>query len=102
MNVYLTYCSRANTDAFLAFLGKMKQLCDEMQCPNICFVGDFNIGVTIAFGGLLVDFCMENDFIISDLCNTSPRHIYTHYWCAQHNFLEWSFCLICCNASSSV
>jgi len=44
----------------------MKQLCEELQCPNICFVGDFNAGATNTFGGLLEDFCMENDFIVSD------------------------------------
>ena len=65
-NVYLPYCSRANTDEFLAYLGKLRQLCAELQCPNICFVGDFNAGTTNTFGGLLEDFCMENDFIISD------------------------------------
>ena len=44
----------------------MRQLCDELQCPNICFVGDFNTGATNTFGGLLVDFCEEIAFIISD------------------------------------
>ena len=65
--MYLPYCSRANTDEFLAYLGKLSQLCEELQCPNIFFVGDFNAGTTNTFGGLLEDFCMENDFIISDL-----------------------------------
>jgi len=27
INVYLPYCSRANTDEFLAYLGKLRQLC---------------------------------------------------------------------------
>ena len=39
IDVYLPYCSRANTDEFLAYLGKLRQLCEELQCPNICFVG---------------------------------------------------------------
>ena len=66
INVYLPYCSRANTDDCLEYLGKMKQLCEELQCPNICFVGDFSAGATNTFGGLLEDFCMENDLIISN------------------------------------
>jgi len=37
-----------------------------VQRPKICFVGDFNAGATNTFGGLLEDFCMENDLIISD------------------------------------
>ena len=51
INVYLPYCIRTNTDEFFAYLGKMKQLC-EMQCPNICFVGDFIAGATNTSGGL--------------------------------------------------
>ena len=51
INVYLPYCSRANTDDLLAYLGIMKQLCDELQCPNICFVWNVNARVTNTFGG---------------------------------------------------
>jgi len=54
--VYLSYCSRANADEFLAYLGKMKQFCEVLQSPNICFVWDFNAGATNTFGGLLEDF----------------------------------------------
>ena len=53
--MYLPYCSRANTDDFLAYLGKKKQLCEELQRPNICCVGDFNAGVTNTIGVLLED-----------------------------------------------
>ena len=42
-------------DEFLAYLGKLRQLCEELQCPNICFVGDFNVGTANTFGGLLED-----------------------------------------------
>ena len=77
--MFLSYCSRANTDDFLAYLGIMKQLCDDLQCPNICFVGDFNAGATNTFGALLEDFCMENDFNISDNALLPyPGHIYIH------------------------
>jgi len=65
-DVYLPYCSRANADECLAYLGKLRQLCEELQCPNVCFVGHFNAGATNAFGGLLENFCIENDFIISN------------------------------------
>ena len=53
ISVHLPYCSRAKTDEFLACRGKLKQLCEELQCPNICFVGDFNAGATNTVGGLL-------------------------------------------------
>ena len=34
--------------------------------PKYLFCGGFNAGTTNTFGGLLEDFCMENNFIISD------------------------------------
>ena len=87
INVSLTYCSRANTDEFLAYLGKLRQLCEELQCPNICFVGNFNAGTTNTFGGLLEDFCMENDFIISDYAPL-PQDTFT-YISDAHNTTAW-------------
>jgi len=83
--VCLPYCSRANTDGFSAYLGKMKQSCEELQCPNICFVGDFNAGSTNT--GLLEDFCMENDFIISDYA-LLPQDTFT-YISDAHNTTSW-------------
>jgi len=87
INVYLPYCSRANTDEFLPYLGKLRQLCEELQCPNICSVGDFNAGTTNTFGGLLEDFCMENDFIISDYA-LIPQDTFT-YISDAHNTTSW-------------
>jgi len=85
--VYLPYCSRANTDEFLAYLGKLRQLWEELQCPNICFVGDVNAGVTNTFGGVLEDFCMENDFIISDYA-LLPQDTFT-YISDAHSTTSW-------------
>jgi len=89
INVYLPYCSGAKTDEFLAYLGKMKQLCEELQCPNICFVGDFSAGATNAFGGLLEDFFMENDFIISNYA-LLPQDTFT-YISDAHNTTSWKY-----------
>ena len=66
----------------------MKQLCEELQCPNICFVGDFNAGATNTFGGLLEDFCMENDFVISDYA-LLPQDTFTHISDAHHTTSSW-------------
>ena len=85
--MYLPYCSRANTDEFLPYLGKLSQLCEELQCPNICFVGDFNTGTTNTFGGLFEDFCMENDFIISDYA-ILPQDTFTYISDAR-NTTSW-------------
>ena len=78
INVYLPYCSRANTDELLAYLGKLRQLCEELQCPNICFVGDFNAGTTNTFGSLLEDFCMEHDFIMHYYPRTHSHTLVMH------------------------
>ena len=99
INVYLPHCSRANTDEFLAYLGKLRQLCEELQCPNICYVGDFNAGTTNTFGGLFEDFCMENDFIISDYA-LQPLDTFT-YISDVHNFVDRPFYLILFSASSN-
>ena len=66
VNVYLPYCCPNNTDDFLEYLGKIKSLCDDLQCPNICFMGDFNASPNNSFGALLENFCIENDLLVSD------------------------------------
>jgi len=53
----------------------MKQLCDELQCPNM-FCGDFNAGVTNTFGGV-IELCIENDFIIFDYALLPRTHLHT-------------------------
>ena len=68
-------------------MGKLRQLYEELQCPNICFVGDFNAGTTNTFGGLLDDVCMENDFIISDYA-LLPQDTFT-YISDAHNTTSW-------------
>jgi len=65
----------------------MKKLCDELNCSHICFVGDFNAGVTNTFGALLEDFCMENDFIISDYAPL-PQDTFA-YISDAHNTTSW-------------
>ena len=48
---------------------------------------DFNAGVTNTYGGLLEDFCMENDFIISDYA-LLPQDTFT-YISDAHNTTSW-------------
>ena len=62
-------------------------------------MGDFNAGATNTFGGLLEDFCMENDLIISDYA-ILPQDTFT-YISDAHNFLDRPFCLILFSASSN-
>ena len=85
--MYVPYCSRANTDEFLAYLGKLRQLCEELQWPNIFFVGGYNAGTTNTFGALLEDFCMENDFIVSEYALV-PQDTFTYISDTQ-NTTSW-------------
>ena len=48
---------------------------------------DFNAGTTNTFGGVLEDFCMENDFIISDYALLS-QDTFT-YISDAHNTTSW-------------
>ena len=50
-------------------------------------MGDFNAGTTNTFGGLLEDFCMENDFIISDYA-LLPQDTFT-YISDAHKKASW-------------
>jgi len=54
----------------------MKQICDELQCPNICFVGDFNAGVTNTSGAHVRGLLDVKWF--HHLRLYSPGHIYIH------------------------
>ena len=65
INMHLPYCKRANTDDFLAFLGKLGNCVMSCNAQTFVLWGTSNAGVTNTLCGLLEDFCVENDFIIS-------------------------------------
>ena len=46
INVYLPCCCESNTDKYLEYLGKLSELCEDIQQPNTCIVGDFNASCT--------------------------------------------------------
>jgi len=79
----------------------MKQLCRELNCPKICFVGDFHAGVTYTFGVLLENFCDENDFIIPTMHYYSRTHSHT---LVMHTtqLLDRPFYILLFSASSNV
>ena len=78
MCIYHTPVELSNADEFLAYMGKMTELCQELQCPNICFVGDFNAGATNTFGYLLEDFGIGKCFFISDYYALLPQDTFTY------------------------
>ena len=55
--------------------------------PKYLFCGEFNDGTKNTFGVFLEDFCMENDFIISDYA-LLPQDTFT-YISDAHNTTSW-------------
>ena len=41
-------------------------MCEELICPNVCIVGDFNACSGNAFGKLLDTFSNENGYVMSE------------------------------------
>ena len=68
--------------------------------PKYLFCGDFNAGTTNTFGGLLEDFCMENDFIISDYA-LLPQDTFTYISDARNTTSWIDHFLILFSASSN-
>ena len=66
INVYLPYCCESNTDTYLEYLGKLGELCEDIQHPNLCIIGDFNASNNNVFGPLLNSFCQDLNLTMSD------------------------------------
>ena len=66
INVYLPYCSPANTDNYINYLSKIYNLFENINNPNLCILGDFNACKKNGFGVLLSNFCKNNNLIVSD------------------------------------
>ena len=66
INAYLPYYCSANVDGYLQYLSDLRSFCNEVSCPNICVMGDFNGSDSNGFCTYLNIFCKENGFILSD------------------------------------
>ena len=66
LNVYLPYCFLENFDAYQTHLGELSSFCDINAALEIFTLGDFNAGKSNQFWKILMDFCEDNNFIISD------------------------------------
>ena len=66
INAYLPYYCSANVDGYLQYLSDLRLFCNEVSCPNICVMGDFNASDSNGFCTYLNRFCKENGFILSD------------------------------------
>ena len=70
INVYMPYQCEQNRELYTQCLGALKSLIDELPSTSFMIVGDWNAnlktGGNSLFGRLMVDFCNENNLIISD------------------------------------
>ena len=87
INVYLPYCCESNTDTYLEYLGKLGELCEDIQHPNMCIIGDFNASNNNMFGPLLNSFCQDLNLTISDEAML-PKKSFT-YVSDAHNTCSW-------------
>ena len=75
INAYLPYYCSANVDGYLQYLSDLRSFCNEVRCPNICVLGDFNASDSNGFCTYLNRFCKENGFILSDNNGYQVQHL---------------------------
>ena len=100
INPYLPYCCESNTDTYLEYLGKLGELCEDIQHPNMCIIGDFNASNNNMFGPLLNSFCQDLNLTMSDEAML-PKKSFT-YVSDAHNTCSWiDHCMSSCAAHTS-
>ena len=87
LNVYLPYCCPKNFDAYQTYLGELSSFCNINAAVEIFILGDFNAGKGNQFWKILMDFCEDNNFIISD-DSLLPDSLFT-YISDSHNSTSW-------------
>ena len=95
LNIYMPYQSVDNEDLYFEKLGYIKSFLDEIQCTNYAVIGDWNanlgISGTMTFREPMLDFCRENDLIISShimLPSNSHTHIHTYNSNLHYSWLD--------------
>ena len=85
--MYLPYCCPENFDAYQTYLGELSSFCNINAALEIFILGDFNAGKGNQFSQILMDFCEDNNFIISD-DSLLPDTSFT-YISDSHNSTSW-------------
>ena len=62
INVYSPFCCYNNIDSYLQYLAKLNDLCEILDCTNLCLLGDFNVSDSNLFGPLLNQFCEDSGY----------------------------------------
>ena len=101
INVYLPCCCESNTNTYLEYLGKLGKLCEDIQHPNMCIMGDFNAINNNMFGPLLNLFCQDFNLRMSDK-PMLPKKSFI-YVSDAHNTCSWiDHCVSSCAAHTSI
>ena len=81
INVYMPYQCEQNRELYIQCLGALKSLIDDLPSTSFMIVGDWNAnlktGGNSLFGRLMVEFCNDNNLIISDTM-LLPESSYTY------------------------
>ena len=81
INVYMPYQCEQNRELYIQCLGALKSLIDDLPSTSFIIVGDGNAnlktGGNSLFGRLMVEFCNDNNLIISDTM-LLPESSYTY------------------------
>lgn len=67
LNVYMPVSCSANSDLFIEYLGRIKDIYEECKAASLMVVGDFNADVGSNFYTYLSNFCEDENFVIKDV-----------------------------------
>ena len=98
-NIYLPYQCNDNEDEYVSCLSSIKTFMDDIDNTNILIIGDWNANLgnsgTTIFQPLMLDFCSENQLIISSQ-HVLPESTYTHIHTREGNFhYSWLDHIVC-------
>ena len=86
VNVCLPYSCSTNVDAYLQYLSKLQNFCEEFGC-NVSIIGDFNASEQNLIGPILSSFCVGHGYVQSDKLFL-PNNSYT-YVSEVHGSTSW-------------
>ena len=91
INVFLPYCSIDNFPDFMLHLVNLSSIVNDIVTPYVFMVGDFNADVVNVcnhkFGKEMIEFCINEFYIISDL-SVCDRSTYKYY-CNSGRMTSW-------------
>ena len=87
INVYSPFCCYNNIDSYQQYLAKLNDLCENLDCTNLCLLGDFNASDSNLFGPLLNQFSEDSGYKFTDK-EFLPQDTFT-YFSDAHGSTSW-------------